>query len=543
MSHRRALTRAEMISGLIATGTLAACGGGTTTPPSGSPTIAPQCATSATSGVGASALEHVNSIFSDPFFDNLDKAALVKTFDTSPQLMALYRGYFAQSTQQPQTGNVIKTIPSGGIVIQTPGTYTFAGHISWKPNDAQCSAITILSSDVTLDLAGFTLTAVSPDTLQQISGIVIGSADNPAITNVTVKNGMVANLPEHGILAANVGYLTLSGITVTGICMRNLCTRLLTPAGIKVSGSTNVTISGCTVTNLNVTTDSSAGIMLLTTNTAAVTNCSVSSLVNNDGAVQGFGYINCTNVATTNCTADFLQTHFNGNVKTTGHTVLGFAPIFCSSMSYVNCSASTLTGCCDDCHGMSVFLDGAVSVSGFTADQVTDGISPSNSGAKATGLEVYGTAVSVTNCTVSAIKAINPQDLQSTGFSAWGLAIEFDGCTAVNVSVVDDFHTGARGEGYGWAPDPRPMFANTTASGVTYKDCSANGCDVGFDTWNHVESTWTNPTSTNCKIAILADPKGATRVLSCDPCSECNPAFSVSLVNQASGNTYPAVQP
>lgn len=538
MSHGRALTRAELIGGLIATGALAACGRGAT-PPSSSPTVAPQCGASSANRALTSSLDRVNDIFSDPVFDKLDKAALVQAFDKSPQLEALYQGYFAQTGQQIQAGNVIERIPSAGIVIQSPGTYTFGGNISWSPNRAQCSAITILSSDVTLDLAGFTLTASAPDKTQQISGIVVGSASVPAITNVSIKNGFVANVPEHGILAANVGYLTISDVTVTGVCMENLCTRLLTPAGIKVSGSTNVTISNCSVKNLNVTTDSSAGIMLLTTNPATVTNCSVSSLVNNDGAVQGFGYINCENVTTTHCMAESLQSHFNGNVKATGHTVLGFCPIFCSSLSYVHCSASKLTGCCDDCHGMSVFLDGAVSVSGFTADQVTDGVSPSNSGAKATGLEVYGAVVSVTNCTVSNIKAINPQDLQSTGFSAWGLAIEFDGCTATNVSVVDDFHTGARGEGFGWAPDPRPMFSNTPATGVTYKNCTADRCDVGFDTWNHVLSTWTNPTYTNCTVAILADPKGATRVLSCDPCSECNPAFSVALVNQASGNTYP----
>ncbi len=536
---QRILTRAELIGGLIATGALAACGRGATpsATPSASPSIAPQCGAASASRVIAN--HPVHDIFSDPAFNTLDKDALAKTFDPSPQLKTLFQGYFAQTGQRPQDSSAIASIPSAGIVIQSPGTYTLSGDIAWSPLDAQCSAITILSSDVTLDLAGFTLTVSGADKTQQISGIVAGSANDPAITNVTIKNGTVANAPEQGILVANVGGLTISGITVTGVCMQNLCTRYLTPAGIKVSGSTNVTISDCSVTQLNVTTDSSAGIMLLNTNTGTVSGCSVSSLVNNDGAVQGFGYISCTWITTTGCTAQSLQTHFNGNVKTTGHTVLGFCPIFCSNLGYYNCSASTLTGCCDDCHGMSVFLDGAVLVSGFTADTVTDGVSPSNSGAKATGLEVYGTGVVVTDSSVSNITAINPQDLQATGFSAWGLGNQFARCTATNVKVVDDFHTGALGEGFGWAPDPRPEFANTPALSTTYTDCTADNCDVGFDTWNHINSTWTNPTCTDCKTTILVQPLGATRTVSCDPCSECNPAFNTNLANKASGNTFP----
>ncbi|HET7815376.1 MAG TPA: right-handed parallel beta-helix repeat-containing protein [Candidatus Baltobacteraceae bacterium] len=535
---QRALTRAELIGGLLATGALAACGGAA--PPGARPApIASPCGSASTSGVAAS--HPVYDIFSHPVFDRLDKGALAKLFDPSAQLQALIRGYFAQSGQRIQVANAIDSIPSAGIVIQTPGTYTFSRDIRWTPNDAQCSAITILSSDVTLDLAGYTLTASAANKEQQITGIAAGSADDPAITNVTIKNGAVANVPEHGILAANVGGLTISDFTVTGICMQNLCTRLLTPAGIKVSGSSNVTISRCSVTQLNVTTDSCAGIMLLNTDTATVTGCSVSSLVNNDGAVQGFGYIKSTWVTTTGCSAQMLQSHFNGNVKTSGHTVLGFCPIFCQNLGYYDCSASNLNGCCDDCHGMSVFLDGAVLVSGFSAETVTDGVSPSNSGAKATGLEVYGTGVLVTDSTVSAITAINPQDLQATGFSAWGQGNSFVRCTAVNVKVIDNFHTGALGEGFGWAPDPRPVFSTTPATNTTYTDCTAEQCDVGFDTWNHVDSTWTNPTCTDCKTAILAQPQGTMRTVSCDPCSECNPAFNTSLKNQASGNTYPVM--
>lgn len=529
--YRGRLSRAQLISGAMATGALAACGGGNT--------ATPTPASTATCGIVPASQSQdrfgLSKILSDKVFDGIDKKALSANFDPSTQIDASTQGYFAQSGQQPQTGNVIQQIPSQGIVIQSPGTYTFGGNILWRPNGVTCSAITIQSSNVTLDLAGFTLTASVSDTSQMNAGIVVVGGNS----NITIQNGTVAGVSEYGILAAHACGLNISAITVTGLCMQNLNIRLLTPAGIYVTGSTDVAISNCSVTQSNVTTDSSAGIQLIGTSNATVTGCHVSGLVNNDGAVQAFSLIRCTAVTTTACEADTLQSHFNGNILTTGHTVLGFCPIFCYHISYVNCSATGLTGCCDDCHGMSVFLDSDVTVTGFQANNVLDGVAQSNTGAKATGLEVYGEKVTLTNCVVNGIKAINPQDKQAAGFSAWGTQIQFQGCQANNVTVQDDVGGGSFGTGFGWAPDPRPEFAYIGAYFVTYTDCTANQCDVGFDTWYHVFSTWTRPVTTNCTTPILVQP-GGTRTVSADACSECTVPITVKLTNFAFGNTYPS---
>jgi hypothetical protein len=193
---------------------------------------------------------------------------------------------------------------------------------------------------------------------------------------------------------------------------------------------------------------------------------------------------------------------------------------------------------------MSVFLDAFVTVTNFTARAVTDGVTPSNSGAKATGLEVYGAGVLINDCSVENIKAINPQDKQSTGFSAWGAAIKFSNCKATGVIVCDENGNQNSGLGYGagfgWAPDPRIPFRNLGAYKVEYVDCSASDCQVGFDTWFHIDSTWTDISCTNCGITVLVEP-GASRTLSCDPCSECNPPITAVITNIASGNSYPPV--
>ena len=154
--------------------------------------------------------------------------------------------------------------------------------------------------------------------------------------------------------------------------------------------------------------------------------------------------------------------------------------------------------------------------------------------------------MNVSDSVVSDVRAINPEDLQAAGFSAWGPTIQFQRCTANSVTVQNDNHVAnMRGIGFGWAPDPRAEFSGTGALFVTYADCTANNCDVAFDTWNHVLSTWTNPTVTNCTIGFLVEP-GAQRTLSCDACSECpgppygpSPA-TVTLTNFETLNSYPS---
>jgi hypothetical protein len=541
------ISRARLIKSALATGFLAACGGGTSSTPVSEPTPTPFSASCAPLSTNSADRFGLNRPLADDAFRHLDKQMLLDAFDPSPHLDALQAGYFKQAGRQVQRGSVIRQIPTSGIVITTPGTYSLGGNMTWSPSGTTISAIAIQSSNVTLDLGGYTLTASISDTSMQTNGILVTGP----LENITIRNGTLASFTEYGILANQVCGLNISGINVTGLCMNNINIRLATPTGIFVGVSLNVAISNCTVTETNVTTDSAAGIQLISANLASVTSCTASSLVNNDGSMQGFSYVGCGYVTTANCTANSFQTHFARNIKTPGHTCIGFIPTFCQNLSFVDCSATGMTGCCDDCHGMSVFLSWAVKVSRFRASQILDGVNTSThlqSGAKATGLEVYSlglTGVQVSDCVVSDVRAINPEDLQAAGFSAWGSIIEFQNCSASNVTVQNDNNVAdMRGIGFGWAPDPRSEFSGTGALFVTYTDCKADSCDVAFDTWDHVFSTWIRPTYTNCTVGFLVEP-GGQRKLSCDGCSECPgspwgpPPTTTKLTNFASGNTYP----
>lgn len=485
----------------------------------------------------------IDQIFSYDVFNQLDKDALVKTYDFSGAVFEINSAIRSQQGQQPQADNVISEIPPQGIVINNPGTYTLAGNLTWNPESTTCSAITITASKVVLDMGNFSLTATVEDNSQLINGITIqNNAPDVTIQNITIRNGTLANMCLYGILAENVSGLSIENISVDGLSFNNLDERNRTPAGIHIQQAADINIANCTVRNLNVTADGSAGIQIVNTSGGTVSNCQMSDFVNNDGSVQGYSYLLSSKITTSNCQSLDFQSHFNGNILTSGHTVLGFVPILCIELVYENCSATNMTGCCDDCHGMSVFLDALVEVNNFTANNVIDGVAESHSGAKATGLEVYGVFVSINNCSVTNITAIQPQDMQSAGFSAWGFGITFTGCTAADVSVTDE--NGNKnpalgyGTGFGWAPDPRQPFRDVGAYEVEYSGCSASNCQVGFDTWFHLGSTWTNVSYTNCDINILVEP-GGSRTLSGDPCSECNPPITAVIKNIANGNTYP----
>lgn len=531
------MTRSQLIKAALATGALAACSGGVSTNPFGSNETAKSLGYDGAFGPPTDRLALVNRIFAHDAFAHLDKQKLLDLFDPSPHIVALQHVYLKPPAGRVQQGKLIQSIPSDGIVISTPGTYKFGGNLAWTPSASASAAITILSGNVTLDMQGFTLKASIADKSRQLAGVCVTGLVSP-LMNVSIKNGTIASFTEYGVLAQKTSGLKIQGVTVTGLCMQNLSVRFMTPCGFLVGSSEYVSISKCSVTKTNVTTDSSAGFQIVQCNQGLIDQCTVTNLTNNDGAAQGFSPLSSTNVVHQRCSVKSMRSFFNGNVKTNGHTVIGYCPIFCQGLTFTDCSASDLTGCCDDCHGMSVFLNGQVTVSRFEASGILDGAGPAKTGAKATGLEVYGTEVSISHCKVSGIRAINPQDLQAAGFSAWGVALQFAHCSASDVSVKDDDGSGALGVGYGWAPDPRAEFVYFGAVAVSYVSCKADNCDVAFDTWYHVDSTWTNPTITKCKTGFLVQP-GAKRTLTCDGCSECNPALSVTITNIASGNNYP----
>ncbi|MGZ3861729.1 MAG: hypothetical protein ACXVPN_00410 [Bacteroidia bacterium] len=440
---------------------------------------------------------------------------------------------------------VITSIPSGGYTINTPGNYRIGNDITWTPSGILLTAITISSGNVTLDLGGFTITAAGSNSPTSF-GIQVINLLGPC-NSVTVQNGTLKNMGICGLSASNTNSLALTNLVIDGLSYPDFDDN--SPSGISVSFSNSLLLNFCSVKNINIKANIFSGILLTGVTTGKLSNCLMANITNNDGVAAGYVYEGSSDIHADNCKASDFHTFYGGNPKSTiGHTCIGFMPAESENLTYNNCSATNITGCCDDCHGMSLFAVKTVTVTSFLATGITDGNGVT--GAKATGLEVYGDNITIKNSHVENIIATVPQDLQSTGFSACGTTIEFDNCTAVNVKVLDK--TGAPnteygyGTGFGWAPDPRTQYVKP-ASSVVYNNCTANNCQLGFDTWNHQNSVWNKPMTNNCTIFILAEPAGTKRTYSMNFCSELpnsspsSPSQQFPIINCAKNNKYPEV--
>lgn len=434
---------------------------------------------------------------------------------------------------------VITEIPPSGITLNSPGIYVFGNDITWSPA-GNGQAILIESKDVTLDLRGYKLK--SETNAFYTTGIVALLSEN-----LTIKNGTIENMAYRGIDCTACSNIVIKHITVDGLNIENTVIYTV-PVGILVTASSTAFVSKCKVKNIDVKTGSCAAIQMTGTTDSKIWDCHVSNLLNRDGACTGIGHLLCDVADVKSCVLEGIKSEFIDNLNTAGHTAIGLIPFISTNLKLRDCKISNVTGCCDDAHGISVFECTNAEVKNCKVFSVLDGAGPQLTGAKATGIEVYGSDVEVNNCSVQYISAINPQDKQATGFSvAQGSRIQFIDCHAKNVKVyneqgIEDLSKGF-GTGFGWAPDPRIV---EPAVNVLYKNCSAKYCQVGFDSWFHIDSTWKNIYSKCNGIDILNLDDSAQRTLSCDACSECgctfigcypNP-FTITITNIARNNTF-----
>lgn len=434
---------------------------------------------------------------------------------------------------------VITAIPPSGLIINAPGKYVFGNDIIWSPT-GNGQAILIQANDVTLDLKHYKLE--SEITSYTTTGISVLLSANP-----TIKKGTIENFSYRGIDCTGCSNILIKHITIDGLNIENTAVYTV-PVGILVSASTDAFIYKCKVKNMDVRTGSCAAIQMTGTTRSKISHCHIKNLLNRDGACTGIGHVLCDTAEVTSCKLNRLKSEFIDNLNTEGHTAIGLIPYISTNLSFYDCKISNITGCCDDAHGISVFECTNALVQKCKVSNVLDGAGPARTGAKATGIEVYGSGVQIIDCKVNYIWAINPQDRQATGFScAQGSNNKFINCHAKNVKVynaleIEDTTVGY-GIGFGWAPDPRII---EPAVNVLYEKCSARYCQVGFDSWFHIDSLWKNIYSKCNEIDILNLGDTAQRTLSCDACSECGCSFpgcypdpfSITITNVAANNAF-----
>lgn len=97
----------------------------------------------------------------------------------------------------------IKTIPSTGLIIATPGCYQFINEIPFVGQGIP--AINIITNDVTIDLGGFTLT-LDPASIGVVS---------TGFNNLTIKNGsIVSSAPSFNAQSTSISLTNVDNFTI-----------------------------------------------------------------------------------------------------------------------------------------------------------------------------------------------------------------------------------------------------------------------------------------------------------------------------------------
>lgn len=346
-----------------------------------------------------------------------------------------------------------------------------------------------------------------------VSGIVIAGGSNATISGGWVRG--VTN--EGGTVQGILGTLGVQHMTVTNLQVSHirsgqkwtnnaLAHTALGMAFAPSARPVRATIRAVTVTNGGAGYTSPPNVSLVTLDGDPGSGATASATISG-GKVTG---VTVLNQGTNYIQAPAVQ-FTGGGGSNAGAIILPSGADYYSAngvgnIRVVDCVISNVIGGIDDAHGISLFVVTNTTVDDVRVHHVRDGDNTLGvAGSKATGIESYGNPTStncqilLTNCHVENIVADSPGDLAALGFSAAGAGIRFVGCTASNVAVIgtNALTPGAspgRGYGFAWAPDIRIVY-QYPARDVTFEQCVAVDCEVGFDTFNFVDSDWIGTSS------------------------------------------------
>ncbi len=198
------------------------------------------------------------------------------------------------------------SLGSTGQLIQSPGYYMFPSSLSYTGTVA---AITILQSNVVIDLNGQTL-SFSGNRSQNVSGIIIA----PGLSNITIKNGIISNFPGPGIYAYNplediaypVGSVSLSTQSSTQLAMDTIRI-MFCQHGMLFSNTNHVTIINCATSGNMNPTGTTCGIEANNGMAISLENCVSNYNISPNGPCYGFVISQCQTTYLSNCTANGNQ--------------------------------------------------------------------------------------------------------------------------------------------------------------------------------------------------------------------------------------------
>ncbi len=246
----------------------------------------------------------------------------------------------------PSVGNIGGNISTTGVTayitkknaddclnIQTPGVYLLAESLILPDNDSDdfdgcTSGITISTSDVTIDLNGFSINyggQTGPPF--QFHGIKIA----PGVKNITIKNGAIRGFTGSGIYAAST-----TG-TAGAIQQIVLCDLMIqdNAAGVTFDGTLNP-LKLVHITTSTISSNKSYGVSYTSVNTGKFSSVTTSENSNSAGHAHGIWLANCNNI-------DLYAADTEKNTAT-GGTGYGVLADTCNKINIYSSNANYNTG-------------------------------------------------------------------------------------------------------------------------------------------------------------------------------------------------------
>ncbi|HLB40873.1 MAG TPA: hypothetical protein VJJ83_03715 [Candidatus Babeliales bacterium] len=255
----------------------------------------------------------------------------------------------------PSTGDVGGNLGNTGITkflsqcdfdpcytITEPGVYVLGEPIVIKDMDSCPSscALTIAVSDVTVDLAGFSIVygdAGTDDYLDGINGICI----SPGVANVTIKNGAIRKFTGAGINAdTSSASSSIQQVVLADLMVDN------NNIGVKFKGGSSQLIKRINITNSTMSANAKSGVELTYVETAKLVSSTASENINSGSNLFGTAFSSAADkiaygVVMTSCSnVDLFEFDTEYNKSQTASTnAYGMRTIGCNKIFFTTCNS------------------------------------------------------------------------------------------------------------------------------------------------------------------------------------------------------------
>lgn len=230
------------------------------------------------------------------------------------------------------------------FTISNPGYYTLVQDVDYR---GTATAITISSSNVTLDLGGRNLYGTNNTGGSRVINIAAGK------DNIVIKNGHIGNFKDAGITISE----NCKSIRIENVSISNCTNKGINIVGTNGNNCSEISINNCivshTVATEDGTEDNAIGLLMDYCDNVTVSNSIFGTSTTSSGIAGGVYVTRAKNITFINCDTSSIS-------ATAGSDALGIgAANNCQNFSFINCTANNNRASAQNSSGFGFIIDGS----------------------------------------------------------------------------------------------------------------------------------------------------------------------------------------